>query len=362
MILLQLFCLAGLAIAALGWFISCRTIVRRRFVPARKRGISILKPIKGVDEPGLMSNIISFLFLDYHRDDELIFCMDGNGPEFELIKRFKDLYPQIPIRISTIAVNRGVNPKIQNIWNGYIHARNDLILISDANVSVPSNYLNVCDYEMKANVNILTAAIHTVSSGLWSDVEAMLLHRFYNKWLLILNHLGFGPIVMGKSMLFRREQLDARGGLERICNYLAEDYNTGQALGRVKVMSIPITQHITGRDFSGMAGRYVRWGRMRKAQAPLAFAAELLSSMSAMSLVAMFVFPWWQGMIINTVWCWFEVAQIKHLGSKSKFIPFMVSEWMMIPLWLLTLSGNKVEWRGNIFKMKRGGKCVKSLS
>lgn len=337
---------------------------RRPHKPDRKRPITILKPIKGDQDPCFISNIFSFMEQDWFDGDELIFCFESeNDPAVKIISEIMDFYPGVPARICVGYASGGVNPKIKTIYKGYHQTKNDLVLISDSNVRVPYNYLNLVDYEHFDDVGVLTAAIiGSECWSFWAKVEAMLMQKFYNKWLLIANNAG-QSIVMGKSMAFSRRQLESLGGLEAAIQYLAEDYRIGDLISAglgmpTKIMSIPVYTPLGNRTMKDVFDRYVRWGRMRKSQAPWAFFLEIFSSMSFVSLL-LIMKPWWVNMCIMTMWGFFECKMIERItGRRPYFIPYLMSEWITFPIWLITTFSSKVVWRGRTFKMLSGGQCT----
>jgi ceramide glucosyltransferase len=358
----QIFVLASLAMTTYAWMLT-KSInnPKKPTKPKRKRPISILKPMKGFDY-GFVQNIESFFSLDFYPGDELIFCFENKSDGMiTFIRNMMNVYPHVPAKISTGGWPFGINPKIQNIFHAYQNVKNDMVLISDSNVEAPDNYLNLVDYEHTEGDGVLTAAVvGTRSITMAAQIENMLLQRFYNKWLVVLNSINV-PIVMGKSIFFSKKNLEKQDGLYHAVRYLAEDYTIGQMHKReglkTKVLSIPVKQAIGRRTFRELFDRYARWGRMRRAHEPLVFYFEPLMSFSIVSTMATIAFPFWFALIFNTVWCWIEIATLKRLGSETDPLAYMMSEWLTLPIWFYTLMSDKVEWRGRIYKMQPGGTC-----
>ncbi len=357
----RLLVIVATMIAALAWA-AMRSFLGNAKRHKRKRPITILKPMKGDSEFGLLENLTSFFEMTFMEGDEIIFCFETeDDPGIKLVESLQAKFPYVPVRITKKAVRIGVNPKIQNMWEGYKTAKNDLILISDSNTLVKPYYLALLDDQHKYDTGVLAAVIIcNNATSLAGRVESMLMHRFYSKWMVLLNSIGHS-IVMGKSMMFSKSALEACGGFFYASKYLAEDYVIGQMLSNsgyyTHVLSIPVTESVGKRSFREVFMRYVRWGRMRKAHAPVTFMLEPLSSMTVMSWISIFVFPWWVGLVLSTIWAWFETDMIHYAGGKNNFLAYMVSEWLIIPIWIYTLCGNAVEWRGRIFDMNDGGTC-----
>ena len=107
----------------------------------------------GADE-NLMDNLETYFVMDYP-NYELLFCVqDANDPSVSIVKHLFDKYPNVDARLFSgkmfelIVWNPcwvlficftfkggkvvGINPKINNMVQGYDVAKNELILISDA--------------------------------------------------------------------------------------------------------------------------------------------------------------------------------------------------------------------------------------
>lgn len=369
MVSLGLFLSLQFSFVLLAWHLSKEMKAGRSVKrPKRRRPISILKPIKGYDY-NLVSNVLSFFSLDFIPGDEIIFCFeDANDEALPALKCLLGEDKHIPARIMIGKTDVGVNPKIQNIYKSFFEAKNELVLISDANVRAPFGYLNALDQEFEDDTGILTAPIVCVDCLTFpAKIEAMIQQKFYNKWLLISNHLG-QSIVMGKSMMFNRRKFLLAGGLNEASEYLAEDYTMGQMMTKniklkTKVLSLPVYQVVGKRTFREVVDRFVRWGRMRKAHAPRIFLMEILSSLSFASLALTLASPWWVGMLFISAWCYFEFGMVKNIVAEESFIaPYIVSEWFTIPIWVWGLCGSHVEWRGRKFYLSAGGKCVGGLN
>lgn len=335
--------------------------------------VSILKPLKGVDAD-LAHNLETFFHLDYPEYELLFSVADAEDPACAVVRTLLDRYPCVNARLVLGQVEVGVNPKVNNLVQTYDQARYDWILISDSNVRVRSAYLKRLVGHLDSTVGIVTAIVAGRGSrGLGGQMEAMFLNTFYSRAMLVTAAVG-RPCVIGKSMLFRRSVAARFGGIRALGRYLAEDFMAGEAMRRlglrVVVMADPIHQHIGQYAVKDFWNRHVRWGRIRKAQNPLAFGPEIAMGCFFTGLLGALG---WSSVFAGTalhlsaptffgihcaVWSACDLWIYSRLEPRvrpSSLIAWVFKECAALPLWLHILAGNTVHWRGRQLRLLPGG-------
>lgn len=87
----------------------------------------------GVDD-NLKENLETFFVMDYPIY-ELLFCVqDVNDPAINVVKNLIEQYPSIDAKLFCGGKTVGINPKINNMEQGYQVAKYELMLISDAGI------------------------------------------------------------------------------------------------------------------------------------------------------------------------------------------------------------------------------------
>lgn len=330
--------------------------------------VSILKPLKGVDE-GLEQNVESFFKLNYPVF-ELIFSVPSErDPAKGIVERIIRRYPGVHARLVIGDLQIGPNPKVNNLIQSYESARHDIILISDSNVVVSPEYLTRLVAHLDNGVGIVTGVVAgTSAAGLGGMLEAMFLNTFYAKWMYTAAALG-SPCVIGKSMLFTKSTMARIGGIRTLARYLAEDYMAGiavQKLGlKVVLMSDPITQHIGKYSLRDFWNRHLRWGRIRKAQAPLAFFFEPFTGSLVSGLIGAVAISTWPGASFYQafcghilIWAFGDLLVAAQLEKRLKLeapLVWALRELAAIPLWIHIALGNTVMWRGQRLTLQSGG-------
>jgi ceramide glucosyltransferase len=239
--------------------------------------VSILKPLKGSDE-GLFENLESSFLLDYP-EYELIFSVaDERDTATSVVRKLMARYPRTRAKLIVGDVEVGTNPKVNNLIRSYAGAAHDWLLISDSNVRLAPDYLRKMMAHIENGVGMVTSVVSgNGAEGVGGCLESVYLNTVYARGMILTAALG-RPCVMGKSMLFQRSTADRFGGLKTLACYLAEDYMAGEAIRKlglkVVVASEPVRQIVGSHSIGAFWSRHLRWGRIRKAQAPLAFLIE----------------------------------------------------------------------------------------
>lgn len=330
--------------------------------------ITILKPLKGVD-PGLSQNLESFFHLDYPAYELLFSIADAKDPARSIVEDLMRRFPGINCRLFIGEEVVGINPKVNNIVRSFESAQNDLILISDSNIRVRANYLKRVAAHMDQSVGVVTAVVAGFApSGLGGWLETIYLNTFYARGMNIAFHVG-KPCVVGKSMLFRKSQALRFGGVRALGNYIAEDYILGEMMRklglRVVLMADPIPQFIGEYSLKDFWLRHLRWGRIRRAQAPVPFYLEPFIGCLSSGFLAAWALREWTGVSVAQVlvchliiWavCDFAVS-LKVQGQVNLWLPiaWFLRELLALPLWIHTAVSQVVSWRGQKYRLSPGG-------
>ena len=328
--------------------------------------ITILKPLKGIDE-GIEENLESFLLLDYPTYEVLFSVADFDDPVIPVVRKLMERHPRVHAELVIGAVDYGPNPKINNLLRTYDNAQFDWILISDSNTRVSRNHLKVLAHQFKDGVAMQTSIVAGVDAeGLGGFLESTFLNTFYARSVMALNAFGH-PCVIGKAMMFRKSILERIGGLRSLKKHIAEDYAAGRKLHllgfRVQVSQTPIRQHLGRHSFDAFWSRHIRWGRLRKMQAPFAFLIEPLFNSMLSGALGAYAFSVLFGIspllfLATHLGLWFlcDLLLVMRVGDQpnATFLPvWFLRELIHFPLWIHISMGNTVNWRGQTIRLKK---------
>jgi len=331
--------------------------------------ISILKPLKGVDD-NLYANLLSFVRQDYPQFELLLGVDDANDRAVAVARQLQRDFPQAPVRL-VIRRNRvGLNPKVNNLLSLLRQSRFDHVLISDSNVLVSRDYLRETVAPL---VNPSVGLVSNVVIGdgeqtLGSLLENFQLNTFVLGGVCLGDWLGH-PVVVGKSMLMRRSDLDRLGGLHAVRDVLAEDYVLGSRFHEagldVVLSPHPVCTVNQRWDLSRTLSRHGRWAKMRRSLQPAAFAIEpvvcahlwfVLALLLACStgdtvraeLAAM-------GLMFKASLDAFLFASTRAATPTLLIWPLgVLRDLLLVGLWFSACISRTVHWRGNTLRIGRG--------
>ena len=333
--------------------------------------VSILKPIRGVDD-GLLENLRAIAQQDYPQFEVVIGVKDSDDAAHEVIAKWRAEFPALTIRTITGFEDIGLNPKVNSLHALHREATHALCLISDADVHPGPQYLkrlvNLC-------INDDAQLIHSVLFGcdaqtLGAKLDNLQLNSFVAANQIALDAVKH-PTVVGKSMLFRKEDLDAIGGWNVVKDTLNEDYAVGRRMDRqgMRVVLSPDVLPVREphRSFGAFANRHIRWAQMRRASRLDGYLAELLLNPTAWGLL-LFV----QGLAGCPPACTLRLAGMSLMASKviadaalhrslsGRWLPLghypliIVKDLCVMAFWILGWVLRRVSWRDRQFLLTRG--------
>ena len=335
--------------------------------------ISILKPVKGVDE-GLAENLLSLMAQDYPDFEILVGAASSSDPALALVRRLSADHPAVRLRIIVCPEDGGLNPKVSILRTLSGFACSDLILISDSNVRVGPGYIAATARELRdPGVGLVTNPIAgTGEESLGARFEGLHLATYVARALSFASAYLGRSCVVGKSMMFRLSDLRRLGGWSEVRDVLAEDYALGHAFERagfrVAVSPFVVFNFNQSWPVSRFVNRHLRWGQMRRRTSLLAYLLEPLFNPNALFTVAVLLafgsgggtaralLPWASaGVSMRLLADWRLLRRMRPCAPRLSFVLLGVpKDLLVLGLWLAAGFRRTVDWRGRRFIIGAG--------
>jgi ceramide glucosyltransferase len=259
---------------------KCRARQRTMVCPENAPPVSIIRPLRGVEE--FSRETLEALFhLDYNKY-EIIFCLQsGADPIIPLLREIINNNPNCDCAVLVGDEKISANPKLNNCVKGWGAAKYDYIILSDSNALAPSDYIQTMLAAFEEDTALtVSMPIGSRPLTLWAYVECAILNMFQARWQYGAEAIGIG-FAQGKNMMWRREVLDRVGGIAALSREIAEDAAATKIIRyqklRIRLVDMPFEQPLGHRSFKDVYSRHSRWARLRRATFPLHYAPEIMN-------------------------------------------------------------------------------------
>jgi len=332
--------------------------------------LTVLKPLCGA-EPGLYENLRSFCMQDYPQYQIVFGIQDATDPALAVVARVMREFPALPMEVVISGRQHGSNRKVSSLINMLPRARHDLLMIADSDARVDPDYLSSMVAPLNdSKVGLVTCIYRGMpNSGVWSRLGAMYVNDWYMPSVLVAWLFGHREYASGLTLCMRRETLRATGGLQRLSNHLADDYELGALIRgtglKIALSSrIPQTGH-TEPHFDHLVSHETRWMRTIRVLRPKSFRFLFLSfglPLAVLGLILSSGLP----AVATLHTTLFLTALLARLGrSKERSISDLcllpVRDLLLCWVWWRAFRTSTVTWRGNEFAVDAQG-IMRSLS
>lgn len=320
--------------------------------------VTIVRPICGLDADA-ETTLRSTFHLDYPRYETLFCVAQPNDPVIPLVRDLIAQYPQHDAKLLVGDDAVSENPKLNNCVKGWLAAKNEWIVLSDSNVILPPDYLQRLFEVWDSDTGLVCAPPVGAAPKNWpAEFECAFLNEYQARWQYFADAIGAG-FAQGKSMLWRRELLDANGGIAALGAETAEDAASTKIVRNaglsVRLADSFFVQPLGFRGAREVWARQVRWARLRRVSFPLCFALEILSGGVWPALLiglAAYLsgFPFWAGLVFAALWYGAEAVLALRLGWHWTWrspVLSLVRDLLLPVLWCEGWLGRDFQWRGN---------------
>jgi ceramide glucosyltransferase len=330
--------------------------------------VSVLKPLKGLEHEAY-ENLASFCRQDYPEYEILFAVDDVRDAAIPIVEKLIRDFPRVPIRLLVGSATPGWNNKVAKLCRLGPEARHELLVISDSDIRVKSDYLRcvVSPFRDPA-VGAVTCLYRGMTEpNLWSELEDLNLTTDLVASMVVARKVEGVRFALGATMAVTQSHLAEIGGFEALADCAADDHELGRRIAArgYRVELAPCTVQTlcassTAREFFL---HHLRWGVVTRHCRPWGYAGLLFTKGLPWSLAAAVVAPsrvvaiGYLGTYLVT-----RLALAFTFGVHGVKDQLLRKRWWLIPLhdavsffiWAATLFYNHVSWRESSFRVQRG--------
>jgi ceramide glucosyltransferase len=356
------------------WIVSLRFPMHRRMAAQTSLpGLTLLKPLKGCDAE--TANCLRSWFQQTYPGPMqiLLGVASAEDPVCALVGSVIAEFPQADARLIICAEDLGANAKVSTLRQLEPHIRQALVMISDADVRVPSDFAaNIAPHLADPGVGLVNCfyclANPATPAMQW---EAVAVNADF--WTQVLQARSLKPVdfALGAVMTLPAVQLKAIGGFAALADYLADDYQLGRHVARQQ-KRIEFTTVVAECWEAPMNWRQVwmhqsRWARTICVCQPAPFFLSILNNSTLWPLVWLTsarqptILALCGGCFLFRIGAAFQ-QQARLTRSPARLAYFwmpLVKDLLDVLVWAAAFLGNHITWRGERYRILPGGKLAK---
>jgi ceramide glucosyltransferase len=191
----------------------------------------VLKPLFGLDK-NLYENLCAICSQDYPDYQVVLAAQRLDDAAIPVMKAIAAQFGPARVTLCIVDSPPVGNGKAQNLANAYALARHDVIVISDSDVAVASDYLAALVAPLAdSKVGYVCTLVRAVAAdNCWERMQLL----SYNADFLPILTVGIltraADFCFGPSTAVRRETIDAIGGFGALERYMVEDAEMGRRI------------------------------------------------------------------------------------------------------------------------------------
>ncbi len=382
--------LAVLSFGIVTWqFIAAQRfpLHRRSPNPGFAPGISLLKPLKGLDPDHSEQCLTSWLTQNYAGPLQFLFVVaDANDPVVPLVQRLIAAHPHRDARLLIFPERVGANAKVSKLAQAEGLIAHDLVLVSDADVLAPTDLLSQMVLPLQDTGVALVHSFYRSAnpSNAAMEWEATAMNADF--WSQVLQSRMLAPMdfALGAAMLVRRSALDSIGGFRALADYLADDFQLGHRIvaggGRIELTPVIVECLDVPTGWKTIWTHQVRWNRTIRVCRPGPYIASILANGTVWNALAAAVVWWhpalssrergpWLGLFMGLIIARSLMAQLlaqqlaavpgrPARGDSFVFGMAAAKDLLGAAVWVAAIFGNTVHWRGIDYSVDREGRLT----
>jgi len=365
---LAVLALLSFALALWQWVAARRFPLHQRitdlsFAPA----ITLLKPLKGGDATTAES-LQSWFNQNYAGRIQVLFgAADASDPVCKIVRELIEKNPGRDAQLVVCAESLGTSGKVSTLIQLERLAKHEMILVSDADVRVPPDFLaNVVAPLRDSKVGLVNCFYRLANPATTAmRCEAVAINADF--WSQVLQAASL-------KSLTRRKLLEEIGGFAALVNCLADDYQLGHRIAqrghRIALCPVVVECWDAPMNWCDVWKHQLRWARTIRVCRPMPYFFSILSNATLWPLLWLIASLIWSKTLcapLIAVVCLLirmvlaQNLQRRFMQSRDNIAPpwlVPVKDLQQAAIWADAFLGNTVEWRGQKMRLRRDGTLI----
>jgi ceramide glucosyltransferase len=240
--------------------------------------VTLLKPVYGI-EKNLRENLRTACLQDYPEYQVVFSVQRHDDPAIPVLREIEREFGPDRACVAIENVEVGLNGKINNLCGALRYARHDVLVISDSDVRLASDFLRrIVEPLADPSVGAVTTLFKATNAQRWYEkFELLTLNADQTAMAIFASTTRIAQFCFGASTALTRRTLERIGGFEALGHSLVEDTEMGrriQGLGQ-RVVAIPYVVDLTVdlKSPADWVRKQVYWDQNTIAAVPGAYAA-----------------------------------------------------------------------------------------
>jgi ceramide glucosyltransferase len=296
-----------------------------------------------------------------------------DDPACEVVRDLIAAHPQSQAQLVVCGQPIGPNAKVSKLARLEQLACHDILIVSDADVRVPRDFLTQVVAPLQEGSAGLVNCFYRLAqpSNVAMRWEAFAVNADF--WSQVLQAQSLKPLdfALGAVMATTRAQLDRIGGFAALKDYLADDYQLGHqiAQGGAPIALCPVVVECWSTPMSwGDVWRHqLRWARTIRACQPVSYFFSLLSNATFWPLCWILGHPSAPALIAGGICLLTRMSSALYCERKLTQRWDWHSLWLapmkdllQVGIWAAAYLSNDVIWRGERLRLLAGGKLARA--
>jgi ceramide glucosyltransferase len=345
-----------------------RRIARDDFAPA----VTLLKPLKGCD-PETKACLASWLAQQYAGPVQVLFGVaSATDPVVSVVKELLAEHPKADARLVICDESAGRNAKVAKLISLAAEARHELVIVSDADVRAPEDFLANVVAPLRLRETGLVHCFYQLANPatLAMRCEAAAVNGDF--WSRVLQADSLKPVdfALGAVMAVRLKALQEIGGFAALKDYLADDYHLGHLVAgrgwRIELCPVVVECREGPQEWGQVFRHQLRWARTIRSCQPWPYFFSLLANGTlwpALMMLGGGQLPYLGAGCFMLAVRAASSLYLQYRLTRSRAHQFydflvLVNDLMQVAVWALALAGSGIDWRGMKSRVGRDGKLT----